>query len=358
MTNLNIAHLRLYNQHIAGTPLEQPGDVVTWLGAMQAQDYAGAKWAIGLRMVQATDAAIEQAIAAKTIVRTWPMRGTLHFVPPADARWMLELLTPRVIAQAAGRYRQLELDEAIFARSKEIFAHALQGDKQLTREEMLQQLEQAHISTAGQRGYYILVRCAQDGLLCFGSPKGKQQTFTLLAEWSPRSNRLAGDEALAELTRRYFTSHGPATLRDFAWWAGLTLTQARAGLEMVKAHFIQETIDEQSYWLSPERPAIPDNLPPAFLLPGFDEYLLGYTDRNAVLEPSHAPKIVPGGNGIFNPTLVINGRVAGTWKRTIKKDTVVIEVSPFTVLTNAEKKAIAMAAQRYGAFIERPVVLA
>jgi hypothetical protein len=358
MTNLDIAQQRLYNQHISGPPFEQPSDVVAWLGALQAQDYAGAKWSIGLRLARTTDAAIEQAIAAKTIVRTWPMRGTLHFVASADARWMLELLTPRVIAQAAGRYRQLELDEAIFTRSKELFATALQGGRQLTREEMLQLLEQANIFTAGQRGYHILCRSAQDGLICFGPPRGKQQTFTLLDEWAPQPKRLARDEALAELTRRYFISHGPATVRDFAWWAGLTLTEARAGLEMVKTQLRQESIDDQVYWLSADRPASPDNWPMVSLLPGFDEYLLGYTDRSAVLQPSHAPKISPGGNGVFNPTIVIDGQVAGTWKRTIKKETVVMTLSPFTSLTKAENQAVTVAAHHYGSFLGLPVVLA
>ena len=203
MTPQDIAQFRLYYQQIATTKFKEPSQVVSWLGAMQAQDYAGVKWSIGLRLPGATDADIERAIAAKTIIRTWPMRGTLHFVAPEDVRWMLALLTPRIIAQTAGRYRQLELDEAIFARSKELFAQALQGDKQLTRDEMQQLLEQANISTAGQRGYHILVRAAQDGLICFGAPSGKQQTFALLDEWAPQAKSLERDEALAELARRY-----------------------------------------------------------------------------------------------------------------------------------------------------------
>ena len=126
---------------------------------------------------------------------------------------------------------QLELDEAIFARSKEVFAKALQGGKQLTRDEMLHLLEQADISTAGQRGYHILGRSAQDGLICFGSRRGKQQTFALLDEWVPQTGPRARDEALAELTRRYFISHGPATLQDLMRWAGITTAEAKVGLE-------------------------------------------------------------------------------------------------------------------------------
>lgn len=351
MTPKDIANYRLFNQHIASPHLKESGQLVAWLGAMQAQDYAGAKWSIGLRLPDATDTDIEQAIADRTIVRTWPMRGTLHFVAAADVRWLLKLLTPRVIAQTAGRSRQLELDEAIFAHSKQLFAGALQGGKHLTRAEMQQTLEEAGISTAGQRGYHILVRSAQDGLICFGVPQGKQQTFTLLDEWIAPTKALARDEALAELARRYFTGHGPATVHDLARWSGLTLTDARAGLEQVKTQLRQETVNGQTYWLSPDIPASPTESPTAYLLPGFDEYLLGYTDRSAVLEPAHAPKIVPGNNGMFMPTVVIDGRVAGLWKRTLKKDKLILILSPFASFSQAESQAINPAAERYRYFM-------
>jgi hypothetical protein len=351
MTPQDIAQSRLYHQQIARAKFKAPGQVVSWLGALQAQDYPGAKWSIGLRLPHATDADIEQAVAAKTIVRTWPMRGTLHFVAPEDIRWLLALLTPRIIAQAAGRYRQLELDEAVFARSKELFAKALQGGQQLTRDEMHQLLERANISTGGQRGYHILCRAAQDGLICFGAPSGKQQTFTLLDEWAPQTKNLERDQALAELAKRYFTSHGPAGLPDFAGWSGLTVTEARAGLEMVKSHLSQETVNGQTYWMSPDRPVIRLNSPAIYLLPGFDEFMLGYKDRTAALEPIYSPKITPGNNGMFSPTLVIDGRVAGTWKRKFKKDTVVITLSPFTSLSEADRQAVSVAAERYGRFV-------
>lgn len=357
MTNEDIARLRLFNQQIARTRFKAPDQVVSWLGALQAQDYAGVKWSIGLRLPDATDADIEQAIAAKTIIRTWPMRGTLHFVEASDVRWMLALLTPRIIAGSAARYRQLELDEIVFARSKELFAKALQGGKQLTREEMYQLLERNNISAAGQRGYHILARSAQDGLICFGPPDDKQQTFTLLDEWVPKTKKLARDEALAELTQRYFTGHGPATLQDFAGWAGLTVTDVRAGLDMVKSHLRQETVNGQAYWMPQEMPAIEDDSPDIYLLPGFDEYMLGYKDRSAVLDAIHAQKIVPGNNGMFSPTLVIDGMVAGTWKRTLKKDTVVITISPFTSLSQAHSHAISAAVEPYGRFVGKSPVI-
>ena len=354
---MDIARARLANQGIANPAFTEPGAAVAWLGALQAQDYLGSLWAIGLRLTSATEQRVEQALAERAIVRTWPMRGTLHFVAWQDVRWLLALLTRRVIAQTAARYRQLELDDATFARSKAVFANVLQGGKQLTRAEMSQALEQANIATAGQRGYHILVRSAQDGLICFGAPRGKQQTFTLLDEWIPPTNELTRDEALAALAQRYFTSHGPALLTDFAWWSGLPIKEARVGVELAKAQLAQATIQGQTYWFSPAPPISAGHALPIHLLPGFDEYMLGYTNRSASLDPIHAQKIQPGGNGVFSPTIVIDGQVAGTWKRTFKQGAVLIELAPFRPLTPLERDAFSGAAQRYGAFLGLPVVL-
>src|SRR5215470_18330604 len=252
MTNSEIARLRLHNQRIALATFERPADVVAWMGAVQAQDYFGALWAVGLRMRNAVEADIERALANRTIIRTWPMRGTMHFVAAADARWMLELMTPRIVANIAQCFlRQFDLDESAFARRRELFERALQGGKRLTRTAMYKVLEEGGVSTAGQRGRHILWRLAQDGVICFGAREGKRQTFVLLDEWAPKTKRMSRDESLAELARRYFTSRGPATLQDFAWWSGLTTADASAGLEMAKRSLAQETVNGQTYWLVP-----------------------------------------------------------------------------------------------------------
>jgi len=352
MTSSDIARLRLHNQHIAGATFEQPGAVVAWLGAVQAQDYLGALWAVGLRMRNAFEADIERALADGTIIRTWPMRGTLHFVAGADVRWMLELLTPRIVAGAARRLRrQAGLDEATFSRSQELFARALQGGQRLTRNAMYKVLEADGISTAGQRGLHILWRLAQDGFICFGAREGKQQTFALLDEWAPRQSRMAREEALAELAGRYFTSHGPATLQDFAWWSGLTTADARDGLEMAKRRLAPETINGQTYWLASSTPAAKDAAPIAYLLPAYDEYTVAYKDRSAALNPDYA-KHANYGHGIFNPTIVVDGQIVGTWKRTLKKDALAITATPFAKLKRAETHAFTEAANHYGKFLD------
>jgi hypothetical protein len=355
MTPRDFLRHRLINQQIARAARRSPSEVVAWLGAMQAQDYPGALWAIGLRSESATEADVERAIAERAILRTWPMRGTLHFVAASDVRWMLALLTPRIIAGSASRSRQLELDDAIFSRSRRLFVRALQGGRTLTRDAMSALLEDAKISTAGQRGNHILWRLAQEGVLCFGTREGRQHTFALLDEWAPRAKMLDREEALTELARRYFTSHGPATLRDFVWWSGLKISDGKAGLTMASAHLSRVTMDGVDYW-APHSPALARDSPaPVHLLPGFDQYMLGYADRSAALDPVHSQKIVPGNNGMFMPTIVVRGRVAGTWKRAFKRRAITIEAYPFAPLNKTESRAFATAAKRYGDFMGMPV---
>jgi len=356
MTSSDIARLRLHNQRIARATFEHPSDVVAWLGAVQAQDYLGALWAVGLRMRNAVEADIEQALADRTIIRTWPMRGTLHFVAAADARWMLELLTPRIVANNTQRLvRQFDLDESKFARSKDLFERALEGGRRLTRNAMYKVLEAGGVSTAGQRGLHILWRLAQDGVICFGAREGKQQTFALLDEWAPKAKRMSRDKSLAELAKRYFTSRGPATLQDFAWWSGLTAADASDGIDMAKKSLAQESINGQTYWLASSMTFTKDPSPTAYLLPAYDEYTVAYKDRSAVLDPAYA-KLPNYGHGIFNPTIVMDGQVVGTWKRALKKDSLVVTPSSFAVLNRAETRALAKAASRYGKFLGASVV--
>ena len=358
MTNLDIAHQRLHNQLITRRTFEKPDDVVEWLGAVQAQDYAAAKWAVGLRLQGTTDDDIEQAFTRGAILRTHLMRPTWHFVSPADIRWILALTAPRVNAVNAYYYRKLALDDAVFMHSNAVLAKALQGGKQLTRPELASVLQQAGIATDDlQRFTHIMMRAELDGIVCSGARRGKQFTYALLDERAPQARTLDRDEALAEFARRYFTSHGPATLQDFVWWSGLTVADARAGLEMVTSQLMHEVADGQTYWFSMSTPPAKDLSQAAYLLPNYDEYIVGYTDRSAVFDASHTNKLDPRGNVLFNHTIVMDGQVVGTWKRTIKKDAVIITPSLLTPLNDAETRAFAAAANRYGAFLDMSVNL-
>ena len=350
MTKEDIAQLRLYNQGIAKPPFKKPEDVVKWLGAVQAQDYLGALWAVGLRMPKATEALIEKSLSNKSIIRTWPMRGTLHFVPAEDARWMLKLLTPRIIAKCATLYRQSELDNATFMKSKKLFIKALEGGKKLERKEMYEVLEQGGISATGLRGLHILGYLAQDGLICFGNRVGKQQTFVLLDEWIPMSKSLSKEESLVKLGLQYFTSHGPATLQDYTWWTGLAPAEARTSLELVKSELVSQVVEGKTYWMSPDCTSIKSRSSDFFLLPSYDEFTVAYKDRSAVLDQAHASK---SGNGIFSSSIVSNGKLVGTWKRTIEKNNVAIETASFS------KSKIKLKGEgvidKYSHFMEMPV---
>ncbi|MBK8027360.1 MAG: AlkZ family DNA glycosylase [Chloroflexi bacterium] len=354
----DIARRRLGRQGIAPPAFDSADAVVRWMGAMQAQDYHQSLWAIGARMPSATLRGVEAAIAEGKILRTWPMRGTIHFVAPEDAGWMVALSAERTQARNRRRPEELELDDATLARSADLFHKALAGGKRLARPAMMTLLEEAGIRTDGQRGYHILWHAAHERLICIGPNEGKQQTFVLLDDWAPNPRRLTRKESLVELARRYFTSHGPATVQDFAWWTGLTLTEARLGLEGAKDGLASETLAGKLYLLAADAPESPPAAASGiFLLAGFDEILLGYTDRSAMLDPAHAAKVVPGGNGVFFPMIVRDGQIVGTWKRTVKKKAVEIAPQFFEPPGAAQIDLTAAAAARYAAFHELPAVV-
>jgi hypothetical protein len=355
--DVEIARQRLANQHIATAALRNPAEVVSWMGAVQAQDYPGGLWAVGLRTRDATEALVERALADRTILRTWPMRGTLHFVAAADVRWMLDLLAARVKASAGPRWRQLELDETVFARCRKLVVKALEGGRQLTRTAVYALLEKGSISTANTRGLHILGRLALDGVTCFGAREGKQQTFALLAEWAPGARPMGREESLAELASRYFTSHGPATWRDFAWWSGLRPVDAREAIHLARRHLVQDDFGGDELWRGASSPGPkPGTLTAAHVLPPFDEYTVAYKDRTAVLDPKHATYARSA--GLLSPTIVLEGRVAGTWTRSRRREGVVITPAFFGRVTAAQAQKIPEAAERYGRFLGVPVTVA
>ena len=351
MTSRDVALLRLANQHIAASRWREPAEVLASLGAMQAQDYLGTLWAIGLRLPAATETQIERAIANGTIIRTWPLRSTLHFVAAADAHWLLEFLGPRMVAAAGSRHEQLGLDKPVLARIRKVLVKTLQGHQQLTRDEIYSLLKGVGISVEGQRGYHILWRMGVDRVICFGPRRGKQQTFTLLEEWAPKVRALEPEVALAELTLRYFKGHGPATVPDFVWWSGLKVSDAKNGLAMVSSQLESLTVNDQLYWMHPDIPPLGKKTAMVNLLPGFDEYLLGYRDRTATLDPLHAQKIQPGSNGMFASTIVVNEKVAGTWRRVLGKKSVTVRTILFRSLSKAETRGLEEAIGRYCVFL-------
>ncbi|HEY3259128.1 MAG TPA: winged helix DNA-binding domain-containing protein [Pseudonocardiaceae bacterium] len=336
--------------------------VVTWFGAMQAQDAASVAWSLGVRLPSLTSTDVQTALENRQALRTWPMRGTVHLVPSRDARWMLEVLGSYALANAAARRTYLGLDDGSAEKAVDVLGAALAGGGRLTRAQCLAALTDAGISTAGQRGYHLLWYASQRGVTCIAPNVGTEQTFALLDEWAPDQHRLDRDEALATIALRYFRSHGPTTRRDFAGWTGLPATDAKRGIAAAGEGLTTVRSGRAEMYLDPALLAGPAAVtePPdlghdLLALPGFDEYLLGYKDRSMMVDAEHKQAIIPGGNGVFQPTIVRAGRVIATWKRAPAKQRMVVDVRPLVRFGRTDRASVETALERYARFIGRPL---
>jgi hypothetical protein len=342
-----IAAQRLQNQRITQPGPRQPAQLVAWLGAVQAQEYAAAKWALGLRMPNgATDARIERAFNEGRILRTHVLRPTWHFVAAADIHWMLELTAPRVHRALAYAHRFYELDITVRSRAATLFEQALSGGQHLTRAELGVCLARGGLAATGVRLALLTIHAELEGVMCSGSKRGTQHTYAHLVKRAPRARRLVRDEALAELTKRYFRSHGPATLRDFMWWSGLTTADAKRGLEMTGAR--TEAIDGHTYWTCGRAGMGAARNGLVHLLPVYDEYLVAYRDHHAVPRQTAS-------RGTLSRAVVAAGYVAGTWNAVRSAGALVVEVMPHRPFTGRERRALTEAALRYGRFLQATV---
>jgi hypothetical protein len=339
MTLQDIAKIRLFNHQIVNSRLGSVKEVVGWMGAMQAQDAAMVKWAVGARLPHATEESVEMALNNGDILRTHLLRPTWHLVSPDDIHWMLELSANRIKASMKARDTQLGLTPDIFAKSKAILEELLQGGKHLTKEEMVPELNRASIATDENRAYHLLMHAELDGLICNGQTRRSSPTYRLLSDVAPKTRPFSKEEALGLLAQKYFTSHGPATLPDFTWWSGLSVGESKLALEMNKPELCSVTIEKQTYWYKalPNEPAFDHDL--VHVLPAFDEFLISYKDRSATLVLKDFNKVVSS-NGIFRPFILINGQVAGIWRRVSKKDRIVIETTPFKPFSKKTKNLI------------------
>ncbi|HEV8370102.1 MAG TPA: winged helix DNA-binding domain-containing protein [Pyrinomonadaceae bacterium] len=352
MPSLDIRKVRLQNQHLLQATITDPVDVLKALVAIQAQDYYGAKWALAQRTVNCTDATVEKAFTDGRILRLHVMRPTWHFVTPADIRWLVKLTAPRVNAVSSYYYRKAELDHHVFKRTNKALIKALQGGRQLTRDELRLAVKRTGIEPGDSMRFgYIMHRAELDGIVCSGGRRENQFTYALVDERVTHSRTLDADEALGELTERYFKSRAPATIHDYVWWSGLTASQAKRGIEIVGSALRSEILDGQKYWLSARtQRSIKDSPRRVHLLPAYDEYFIAYKDRSAAMHPSIdqkriAPKL------IFDTPLVIDGQACGGWKRVVQKDAVTVSVTPFKPLNRTDRGAVNSACADYALFI-------
>lgn len=350
MNKSDFTRYRLFQQRLTQPVCSTPEEAVAWSGAVQAQEYQDSKWSLAMRMTSASDGIIEEAFTAGRILRTHVMRPTWHFVIPQDIRWLLELTAPRVNTVAGSYYRQQNLDDALFARANDIFAKALEGGKFLTRQELKQALVESGIESNNLRMSFIVMRAELDAVICSGPRRGKQFTYALLTERAPQAHSLPREEALAELTRRYYTSHGPATARDFSWWSGLTVADCKAGIEMLGSELSNKEVDGQMYYFSASIAEAPDPTQTAFLLPIYDELIVGYSNFSQSRTGGQDVSV----ELMYNATF-FHGGIIGSWKRTIQKKEVQITLAPFVPMNPEQEQAVLAAAGRYGDFLGLPV---
>lgn len=352
MNQQDIVNTRLASQQIWETKFSTANEIVNWMGALQAQDFNMAKWAIGLRLKNATEKNIHAAIDSAEILRTHLLRPTWHFVSANDIYWMIELSAPRILSSMKGRNIQLELSKKIFKKANKIIEKALSGNKNLMRKELIHELNKAKIETDNNRASHILLNAELEGIICSGKMKNTQTTYALLNERVEKPARLQKEEALYKLATKYFQSHFPATLADFCWWSGLSFKDAKDALESIKNNFLSEKIDGQEYWFPVSFSGSKKIKEPVFLLPAFDEFLISYKDRSAAIVREHQTKAFSN-NGIFWPTIIIDGKVEGLWKREIKKDTVLIDTVFFDKKSYRNEELINQSAEKFATFLNK-----
>ena len=350
---------RLAAQRLVGPPFSDPVEVVRALGAVQAQDYPGAKWALAQRTVGATDADLDRLFDAGAILRTHVLRPTWHLVDPADIRWLLAMTAPRVHAASAYQYRTLELDEAVIGRSADAMTRALAGGAHLTRAELKRVHEEAGIAADGLRLGYLMMHAELDGLICSGARREKQHTYALLDERVPPTRPLAREAALGELARRYVTGHGPAQAADLAWWSGLTIAAAREALSLAEPCLARESVGDRTFWVSADsaRSGPPSDGPVVHLLPNYDELLIAFRDRTDATDPG-LPADARTSEALLAHIVVRDGLVVGGWRRAFGGQSATVETDLLVWLDERERLALEAAVGRLAAFLRRPVSLA
>lgn len=349
MSKHDITQLRLTSQLLSSHTLTTCLDVVTWMGAMQAQDYAGSMWAIGARLPEGHVDDVADAFERGQIVRTWPMRGTLHIIAATDARWMLTLLTPRVLSAYGYRMRYHGITLDVYAKARKLFEKEFQSGGLRTREELYAVLERGGIATANSLGLHIIGRLALEQVICGGPRRGSQPTYAAFDAWIPSAPTKTRDEGLHDIAIRYLRGHGPAQAQDLSWWAGLSLGDARRAITLASSELESFTHKDRVFYYCPMPSVSP--MPSTLLLPPFDEYVVGYKDRSDCMDLAHAPLVNPGANGMLGAVVVYHGHLVGTWKKATKKSDKPIIVTPFEQLSSSVERGIPSVVERYQAFM-------
>jgi hypothetical protein len=350
MTFSEISNIRLISQNITEHEFKTVKEIVSGMAAIQAQDYSMAKWAISTRLTGVTDKVIGSSIDKGEIIRIHVLRPTWHFIAADDVYWMLQLSSSKIKASLRSRHNQLGLTASVTAKAIDIIQKKITNGLSLTREELANEFHKAKIKTEANRLSHILFVAEMEGVICSGPIKNNKQTYSLLYERVPHKKELSRDESLAELGKRYFSSRYPATLEDFIWWSNLSVSDARKALEMVRSWFFSETIDGVRYLVPDSYQGGALKNASAHLLPAYDEFLISYKNRSSSLSLINNKKTVSD-NGIFHPSIVVNGQVTGLWRRTFQKDKVIVETYFFHPPDPMTRNLIDKKALEFGQFL-------
>lgn len=350
--DIQISNTRLASQQIADTLFKTPREIVSWMGAMQAQDYIMAKWAVGVRLKNPSEKIVEEAIDKGEILRTHLLRPTWHFVSPDDIYWMTKLTAAKIKTSFKSRHKQMEITDSILKKTLGIIEKELADGVSLTRNDLAQKFRNKGIKTDENRLSHILFCAEFETVICSGPIKENRPTYSLLSYRVPKKKELGREESLAELAKRYFTSHAPATIQDFSWWSNLSLTEIRRAVDSIKSDFISEDTDAGKYLIPGSFSWDINPKSSVHLLPAYDEFLISYRDRSHSLHATHNKKTISA-NGIFFPVVVINGQVSGLWQRTIQKNKLIVKVNTFGEQGKTIKRQIEKKAKEYGKFLDK-----
>lgn len=361
LTPTDIARWRMHTQGLVGPGYASPVVLAAQLGAVQFQDHALALWSVAQRVPGATVADVQFHLDGGDLLRTHVLRPTWHVVTADDVRWMLALTAPRVHVQNGSYYRRHGLDDDVLARAHEVLRATLADDRHRTRGELAEALADRGIPVGTPNALaYVVMHAELEGVICSGRMRGRRQTYALLDHRAPRAEALTHDAALADLTRRYFTGHGPATLRDLRWWSSLTMAQIERGLELTGDDLHRETVDGRTYLAAGPPPTTlrSGDAPVVRLLTPLDEYVVGYSDSRGVIDLSGADAALRDTPGLPTALVVIDGQITGRWRRTVRASHVDIDVVSHRPLDGAETAALHAEAGRHAAALGREARLA
>ncbi len=346
-----IAAIRLAAQQLTAPCFDTPEELVAWMGAIQAQERNMVRWAVGTRLKTPSLKSVEGALDKGAILRTHVMRPTWHLVAAPDIRWMLALSAPRLRTVFLSYGRYLGIDKSHYLKANPLIEKALAGGRSLTKEQLAEEVTHAGMKTTPHQMGCMISGAEIEGIVCSGPDRGGKHTYTLLEERVPPAKALHKEEALALMARNYFRSHSPATMDDFSWWSGLSLTEARQAAGLIADELSTERFGDTDYIIHTSCPGAAAPPKGFHLLPSFDEYLISYKDRTAVLDPKHAPKAYTM-NGIFHPVVVHNGKITGNWRKTACKGGPSIEATFFEPAFQPKEAMLDRAKERYKSFLK------